>query len=109
MLAFMFHNRGSKHSKRDLFRWNLGGEEQNNVITGNQNDLHVEGSSGNENGQTLVRKAGHQIGKVFEGGADLIIAPAKWLAHMQENWYVFGHSSLYGHLLMKLSLCGILL
>ncbi|CAF3167299.1 unnamed protein product [Rotaria socialis] len=38
---------------------------------------------------TLLRKAGDQAGRILEGGADVVIAPAKCLAHMQENWLTY--------------------
>jgi hypothetical protein len=75
--------------KRQLFRWNLGGHESNNIISGNNDKMVVNNGPKKVDEETLARKAGHQIGRVLEGGADLVVAPAKWIAHMQENWQVF--------------------
>ena len=36
--------------------------------------------------ETLLRKVGHEVGRVIESGADLASVPAKWIGHMQENW-----------------------
>ena len=77
-----FHN----NIKRSLFRWNLGGQENNNVVEGNNNKMNVPPSPSQPNRETLLRKTGTEIQKVLEGGADVLVAPSKWLSHMQEYW-----------------------
>ena len=74
-------------AKRQLMKFNLGGHESNANIKGNENKVAFGGEMGANGQRTLLRKAGHEIGKILEGGVDIVISPAKWLAHMQENWY----------------------
>jgi hypothetical protein len=80
----MFNVRRYSRVKR-LFKWNIGGQETNHLIQGNDNVV-TNGDSNKPGEETLLRKAGSQVGKVLQGGTDLVVAPAKWLAHMQDNW-----------------------
>jgi hypothetical protein len=81
------HHRIIKRSWLDL---NLGGTKtvHNPVVNGNDNNVVFDGQTQREAKATLLQKAGNQLGRVLESGTDIIIAPAKWLSHMQENWYV---------------------
>lgn len=72
--------------KREFLRFNLGGEESNNIIKGNNNNFSMVTRSKNPEDETLLRRTGHEIGRVLQGGADLAVAPAKFLANIQENW-----------------------
>ena len=86
MPVAMFHDRHSRDVKRDVLHWNFGGQEQSNVIQGNNNHFTATHASKTQSDETLLRKAGAQLGRVIEGGTDLVISPAKWLGYMQENW-----------------------
>lgn len=72
--------------KRGFLHFNLGGEESNNIIKGNSNNFSMVTRSKNLEDETLLRRTGHEFGRVLQGGADLAVAPAKFLAHIQENW-----------------------
>lgn len=85
MSIIMFHIRNLKRSSRAAIRWNLGGHEQNTLISGNHNSMGTMNPL-DTNDETLLRKIGHQFGRVFEGSTDLVLSPAKWLSHMQDNW-----------------------
>lgn len=81
----------SRHQvwKRDSV-FNFGGVDHSQKIEGDKNHVFASTQSPTNVGQeTLIRKTAHQIGRIFEGGADVITSPARWLANMQENWYAF--------------------
>ena len=91
----IFNTRTFQPAKRDAptnnpggewFKTNFGGNEKNAKIAGNDNKIIFNGGSSKEEQETLLRKTGAQVGRLLEGGTDLVVAPAKWLAHMQENW-----------------------
>lgn len=90
----MFNPRRLNLSKRALLKVNFGGRESNPYIAGDRNQITFNASPQQqaEDEETLLRKAGTQVGKILEGGTDLVIAPAKWLVHMQENWYAANSS-----------------
>jgi hypothetical protein len=71
---------------RSLFKSNIGGSESNPYIQGNDNRITYGGAAKLEEPATLLQKAGHQVGRILEGGTEIVTAPAKWLGHMQENW-----------------------
>lgn len=71
-------------SKRGL--WNIGGHENHQKVHGNENQINIGVEPSRVGQETLLRKAGHQLGRVLEGGSDLLVAPAKWINHMQSNW-----------------------
>ena len=75
--------------KRQLLKANIGGQEQNPKIHGNNNKVMFGSAADAEAQLTLLRKAGQQVGKILEGGTDVVLAPAKWLAHMQDSWYAY--------------------
>lgn len=77
--------------KRELLRVNLGGHETNPnaYIKGNENKVIFGGGDDQDLQLTLLRKAGHQAGRLLEGGTDVAMAPAKWIKDMQENWYEY--------------------
>ncbi|CAM4843652.1 unnamed protein product [Rotaria magnacalcarata] len=60
--------------------------KKNPQITGSDNKVFYGDGAGREEQTTLLRKAGDHAGRILEGGTDVVIAPVKWLAHMQENW-----------------------
>ena len=70
----------------EWFKINFGGSEKNAKIAGNDNKILFNDGPSNEEQETLLRKTGAQVGRLLEGGTDLMVAPAKWLVHMQENW-----------------------
>ncbi|CAF1289179.1 unnamed protein product [Adineta steineri] len=74
-------------AKRALMKVNLGGSEHNPVVSGSNNKLYMNGARDSDDETTLVQKAGGQVSRILESGTDVIISPAKWLKHMQENWY----------------------
>ncbi|CAF0899949.1 unnamed protein product [Adineta ricciae] len=104
MSVLIFHLRKFRHNKRAAIRWNIGGHEQNTVISGANNSLRTTNPV-DSNDETLLRKFGSQLGRMLQGGTDIVISPAKWLSHMQDNWYVFSRS-LYRNRLIKTSRCG---
>jgi hypothetical protein len=73
--------------KRQLIKINFGGHENNPSIGGSNNKVVLPGEQEHEEQSTLLRKAGHQVGKIIVGGTDIATAPAKWLNHMMDNWY----------------------
>ena len=85
MSVLMFHLRNVKRGRRDAFRWNFGGYEQNTVVSGSNNSLRTTNPL-DANDETLLRKMGGQFGRLFTGGTDFILSPVKWLSHMQDNW-----------------------
>lgn len=101
MLKEMFNLRPSNFAKRSLISWKFGTNEDHNTIHGNDNKVEIHNGVSKQGQETLVRKAGHEIGRVLEGGTDILTAPAKWLNHMQENWWVPLHFSSLIDLLMK--------
>ncbi|CAF2057506.1 unnamed protein product [Rotaria magnacalcarata] len=80
--------------KRQLLRFNLGGQEQNPDISGDNNKVMFGSAADAKMKLTLLRKAGHQAGRILEGGTDIVVAPARWLTYMQENWYAY-HIKMY--------------
>jgi len=77
--------------KRQLLKWNVGGQEitnsHNNIINANNSVVSVGIKEGKLlDDETLLRKAGSQIGRILEGSADLAVSPARWINHMQQNW-----------------------
>ncbi|CAF1266602.1 unnamed protein product [Rotaria magnacalcarata] len=80
--------------KRQLLRFNLGGQEQNPDISGHKNQVMYGSAADSEMKLTLLRKAGHQAGRILEGGTDIVVASARWLTYMQENWYAY-HIKMY--------------
>lgn len=78
------HDKHHAVNKRGVF--NFGGCEYNPSVEGDSNQVSIGVAPGHMGQETLLRKTGAQIGKIIEGGADLITVPAKWLNHMQENW-----------------------
>ena len=92
----MFNTTRLSLVKRDLLNFNVGGiEKENPKINGNDNHVIIGAQSTKEEETTLLRKAGSQVGRLLESGTDVAIAPAKWLVHMQENWYAMCCTSLY--------------
>lgn len=77
-----------KLKKRDLFKTNFGGDEHNPHINGNHNQINFQAVGEKQLKEpTLVQHTSNQVKKIMENGANLIITPAKWIMHMQENWY----------------------
>lgn len=87
MAPVTFNTHSIKRAKRQLFKFNLGGSEHVPRIDGNQNQINYHGGPKTLEEPTLLRHTGDQVRKLIEGGTDVVLAPAKWLAHMQENWY----------------------
>ncbi|CAF1314341.1 unnamed protein product [Adineta ricciae] len=87
--------------KRQFMKWNIGGHETNPSITGSNNKVFLPVTEDIKEQETLLRRAGDQVGKILEGGTSVVLAPAKWLSHMQENWY-----ALLIALFLKPILCG---
>ncbi|CAF4284864.1 unnamed protein product, partial [Rotaria magnacalcarata] len=85
MLSSKFNTSHRSIIKRQLLKINLGGLEKNPQISGTNNKVSYGDGASREQQKTLLRKAGDQAGRILEGGTDVVIAPAKWLAHMQEN------------------------
>jgi hypothetical protein len=83
----------------ELVKINFGGAENSAHIKGNENKVSIGGGMSDDEQLTLLRKAGQEFGKVLEGGADIVTSSAKWIGHIQENWYVF-------YILCKLIRCG---
>jgi hypothetical protein len=104
----MLNTRRLSHVKRELFKLNIGGHESNPQINGANNQVLSVGEPEKGEPSTLLRKAGNQVGKILEGGTNIVIAPAKWLAHMQENWYIL-FVILYTDPLWRSSRCGFFL
>jgi hypothetical protein len=78
-----------KLKKRDSV-FNFGGSDNKQEINGNNNHVGVTTKNPATIGQeTLLRKTAHQIGRIFESGADLANAPAQWINSIQQNWYEF--------------------
>jgi hypothetical protein len=79
----------SESSKRNSFL-NFGSAETNvdnkPIISGEYNNVNIGVDPSKMGQETLMRKVGHEVGKVIEGGADLVTTPVKWIGHMQENW-----------------------
>ncbi|CAF3416996.1 unnamed protein product [Rotaria socialis] len=105
MTPAVTHLANLRRLKRGGF--SIGGSENNPTITGTQNVVSIGTDSSSSGQETLIRKAGHQIGRVFEGGADLVTAPVRWLTHMQENCRAF--AKLIRHRLTYLVCITILL
>lgn len=88
--------------KRDSI-FNFGGADNSQNIEGDRNSIFGSTQSPANVGQeTLIRKTAHQIGRLLEGGTDVITSPVRWLAHMQENWYVCLWKHLYVHPLWEI-------
>jgi hypothetical protein len=87
----MFNTSRVQLVKRELLKMNIGGRETNPHVIGDRNHISFNtGSRKEEDGEeTLLRKTGTEIGRILEGGTNVVLAPAKWLSHMQENWYAF--------------------
>ncbi len=85
-----------------LVKANLGGSEINPTITGEKNVINM-GSEFAQQNPTLVQQAGTQAGRVLEAGADIAVAPSKWIGHMQNNWYAEHITTFYTDPLRKLS------
>jgi len=78
---------GRHFKKRDSF-FNFGGVDKSQSIKGSHIRVMVSTENPSTEGkETLLRKSAHELGRVFETGADLVSAPAQWLKSMQENWY----------------------
>ena len=93
--------------RRSLFQSNVGGSESNPSIQGNDNQITYGAGTKSEEPVTLVQKAGHQVGRILEGGTEIVTAPAKWLGHMQDNWYVLSSKyDMHTDPLWMLSHCG---
>ena len=88
MLINMLKPRRRSIVARSLFKSNIGGSESNPYIQGNDNRITYGGQPKSEEPATLLQKAGQQVGRILEGGTEIVTAPAKWLGHMQDNWYV---------------------
>lgn len=86
MPSSMYNSARRTLVKREFLRWNIGGQESNNIIKGNNNKFSMATRSKYPEDETLLRRTGHEIGRVVQGGADLVVAPAKFLVHIQENW-----------------------
>ena len=86
MFGEIVNRTSSNLSKRSLISWRFGSHEQHNSIQGSNNKLEVNSGISKPGQETLIRKAGHEIGRVLEGGTDVLTAPAKWINHMQDNW-----------------------
>ena len=86
MSSSIFNTSHRSIVKRQLIKINLGGLEKNPQISGSDNKVVYGLEVGLEEQTTLLRKAGSQVGRILEGGTDVVIAPVKWLDHMQENW-----------------------
>jgi hypothetical protein len=65
---------------------NFGGHEDNKQFSVRDNSPIIIGDSVPPAGQTWLRFAGKQAGRLLEGSTDIVTAPAKWLSHMQDNW-----------------------
>ena len=110
MPTIMF-NETVSHSlvKRQFMKWNVGGHETNPSITGSNNHVFLPSTPDIKEQETLLRKAGDQVGKLLEGGASVALAPAKWLSHMQDNWYeslaVFIKLIRFGNRTVKVAFC----
>ncbi|CAF1615749.1 unnamed protein product [Rotaria magnacalcarata] len=89
MLSSIFNTSPRSIVKRQIIKVNLGGLEKNPQITGSDNKVFYGDGAGREEQTTLLRKAGDHAGRILEGGTDVVIAPVKWLAHMQENWLTY--------------------
>ena len=85
----MFNTRRLQMVKRGVFEFrnNVGGKETNVQIDGTSNSIMLGNTPQKEEDETLLQKTGTQVGRLLEGGTDIVVAPAKWLNHMQENWY----------------------
>lgn len=70
----------------DWLKTNFGGEEKIVKVAGNNNQVTFHGKRSDDEESTLLRKASAQVGRILEGGTDIVVSPAKWLNHMQENW-----------------------
>ncbi|CAF2233757.1 unnamed protein product [Rotaria magnacalcarata] len=64
--------------KRQLLRFNLGGQEQNPDISGHKNQVMYGSAADSEMKLTLLRKVGHQAGRILKGGTDVVIAPVTY-------------------------------
>ncbi|CAF1023490.1 unnamed protein product [Adineta steineri] len=73
-------------AKRELIKTNLGGHETNAHVAGDDNKINFYGKPESPEETTLIRKAGDQVSKILEGGTSIVVAPAKWLANIQDNW-----------------------
>lgn len=85
----MFNARRLPLVKRGILEFtnNIGGKETNVNIDGTNNKIMLGPSSQKEEEETLLKKTGTQVGRLLEGGTDIVVAPAKWLNHMLDNWY----------------------
>lgn len=81
----MYNTRHIALIKRQLFKASIGGIEHNPQITGNDNHLNIHGQPKQQE-TTLVHQTVDEAGKILKAGTNLIIAPIKWIEHMQENW-----------------------
>ncbi|CAF3682292.1 unnamed protein product, partial [Rotaria socialis] len=79
MLSSKFNTSHRSMIKRQLFRINFGGLEKNPQISRTDNKVTYGNEASPEQQTTLLRKAGDQAGRILEGGADVVIAPAKCL------------------------------
>ena len=81
---------GPLHDSKRNSIFNFGGAESNvenkPTILGENNNINIGIDPSKIPQETLVRKVGHEVGRVLESGADLVTAPVKWMNHMQENW-----------------------
>lgn len=81
------HATEQEFEKRDAF-FNFGGSDKSQSIKGNHNKVFAPTENPATEGQeTLLRKTGHQVGRIIESGADLATAPAQWLKSVIDNWY----------------------
>jgi hypothetical protein len=65
---------------------NIGGHEDNRNYEARDNSPIIIGDTMAPLGDTWLRFAGKQAGRVLEGTTDILTSPAKWLAHMQDYW-----------------------
>jgi hypothetical protein len=74
----------------------------------NENRNNVEAITiypSNVGQETLFRKVIHQPVRVLGSGADLVIAPSRWMGRIQENWYEF-YNKMKSEPLWQPSRCG---
>ena len=62
---------------RSLFKSNIGGSESNPYIQGNANQISYDGAAKLEEPATLLQKAGLQVGRILEGGTEIVTAPSR--------------------------------
>jgi hypothetical protein len=86
-LTMIFAFIGSFHSIQKRRLWNFGRNENNPRVDGDLNQISIGVGPAKVGQETLLRKSGHQLGRGLEGGSDFLVAPTKWINHMQDIWY----------------------